>query len=98
MKKYRNEAHEFFSNLTDDEFYNLLADAGFKVRNGSGKVVFTDQKVYQGVVDTHFDDYGCHYHVVRGETLDDEFNSVELEYILSELKGKNVRVTVEVIE
>lgn len=47
MEKYKKEAHDFFSNLSDEEFVSLLEDVGFDVKdgNGEGGVVFTDEQV-----------------------------------------------------
>lgn len=45
MEEYRNEAHKFLSNLSDEEFFGLLEDAGFNLEPGEGKVIFTEEEV-----------------------------------------------------
>ncbi len=42
--KYDNNPEEFFSNLSDDEFYLLLEEAGFEVVDGTGEILFTDEE------------------------------------------------------
>lgn len=44
MSKYRNETHERLSKLSDDEFYELLEEAGFELEEGEGHIIFTDEE------------------------------------------------------
>lgn len=49
-KPYHNEAHEYFSNMTDEEFKTTLEGVGLTVRDvekGKGGLTFTDSKTSQ---------------------------------------------------
>lgn len=41
MEKYRNEVHEYFSQMSREELKNLLEEVGFEVEDGDGRIVFT---------------------------------------------------------
>ena len=40
------EVKSIFENLTRDEFIKLLKDSGFEVRDGSGRVIYTEESDY----------------------------------------------------
>lgn len=42
MVRYENNPKEYLSKLSNEEFRELLEDAGFEVSDGEGKIIFTD--------------------------------------------------------
>lgn len=54
MNKYRNEAHEYFYNMSDQEFVDLLKEVGFEVESGNGEIVFNDEISWQGQIKSSF--------------------------------------------
>ncbi len=42
MSEYKNNPKEYIEGLSDDEFYKMLESVGFEVREGTGKIIFTD--------------------------------------------------------
>ena len=42
MRMYRNETHEFLNQLSDEEFFKLLEEAGFEVGERKGNIIFTE--------------------------------------------------------
>lgn len=46
------EVNSIFENLTRDQFIKLLEDSGFEVRDGTGRVIYTEAS--DSVADKHF--------------------------------------------
>ncbi|MBS3948430.1 MAG: hypothetical protein KGZ57_09075 [Dethiobacter sp.] len=42
MDKYLKEARLYFDSLSTEELKTVLTEAGFEVREGSGKIIFTE--------------------------------------------------------
>lgn len=42
MKSKIPSAKEFFDNLSREDFFELMLDAGFDIRDGDGTVIITD--------------------------------------------------------
>jgi|GEM_PF-2429115 len=49
MDKHLKEAREYFQSLSTEELKQVLVEAGFEVRAGSGKVIFTESVVEEKV-------------------------------------------------
>ncbi len=49
---FEKEARSIFENLTKDQFIQLLHESGFDVREGSGRVVYTEE--FEVVAEKHF--------------------------------------------
>ena len=43
MDKYLIEAQEYFRSLSTEDLKQVLINAGFDVRNGAGRIIFTNQ-------------------------------------------------------
>lgn len=44
MKKYRNKAHEFFSEMSDDDFFGFFKNCGLELEPGDGKIIYTEKE------------------------------------------------------
>ncbi|WP_226035687.1 hypothetical protein [Aquibacillus saliphilus] len=100
MKSKREKtAKEFFDNMTEKEFDNLLKESGFEVGEGDGEIVFADYKVVQGKVNKQHTDYGIRYFIIDDKSLGYIWKDEGMfNYLLEEYENKNIRVTIEVID